>query len=139
MADPNKVKNLPASRASVEEFQKALDRVSIKDPDHLKRWIASRRPFLVFVGEDLSEALKPFWPECEQELQRIINQYMSHRLGVPTGDVKRQKDPITGKMIDVPLYKDDTLTLTELDRLVRWAVAQIMDHDPNWKLTNPAL
>lgn len=142
MANPNqgdRLSQLPASQASAKELAQAQQNVAIKDPDHLKRWIAEQRPFLIFVGDDLMESLKPFWPTCQEELQRIVNQYMAFRMNRPTGDVRLEKEPITGKQIEVTLYKDDTLTLTELDRLVRWGVRQILDQDEHWELTNPAL
>ena len=48
------------------------------------------------------------------------------------------KDPL-GNEVEVPLYKDDLLTIAEMDRCIRFLIGLVTDKDPNWSLENDPL
>jgi hypothetical protein len=115
-------------------------RTAMTDPEHLKRWlIESGRPFLIFLAQDLVDAL-PF-PEGLQALAGIRDSYREHRRKIATGDTETQTyhDDVVGDdvEVEVALYKDDTLELAEIDRAIRYLVGLATEKDPSWSLSNP--
>lgn len=110
----------------------------MKSPDHLKRWLAaSGRQWLIFNALDLVDALE--WPAGVDRLQQLVASYGEHRSTIATGRTERNPDPTTGQEVEVPVYKGELLEREELDRCVRFLVAQLIAKDPTWKLTNPPL
>lgn len=123
---------------SVDERVKRLFNVSIKNKDHLKKWLeASGRRWLVFEALDLVDALP--WTEGVDDLMRVVACYRNHRSQIPTGRVEVQKDPTLGKQVEVPTMKTDLLEIEELDRCIRNLIRQASEKDPTWKLDNPPL
>ena len=120
-----------------EQFQR-LFRVSIKDPEHLKRWLdESGRRWLVFDAIDMVDAL-PF-PDGLNSLIQIIACYRDHRSIKPSGRVEKQADPTLGNEVDVPIMKTDVLEPDEIDRAIRFLVGQITELVPDWDLNNTPL
>lgn len=115
---------------------------AMKDPAHLKRWLLeSGRRWMVFDMRDLVKALP--WPTGAQALAEIISVYRDHRRTIPTGRTETQKQPdhVTGQEveIEVPVYKDETLEIEELDRAIRHLIGMASDKDPTWSLQNAPL
>jgi hypothetical protein len=129
---------LPHQQATPQEVLEAQQRTAIRDPEHLKRWIeASGRQYMVFVSRDLLDALP--YPYGHETLQVLCHFYESKRRTIYTGDDRVQKDPLTGEDVRVPIYKDQDLTVEEMDRCVRWLVGRITDKRPDWTLEGPPL
>lgn len=124
--------------ASAKELKEAQDRVAMKDPDHLTRWLQETRPYIVFKSSDLVESLKPLWPDGIQAFQNVVNCYRSHRCAIPSGETKTAIAP-NGEEYVQALYKDDALTMVELDRCIRFLVGQILEHNSDWSLEDTAL
>ena len=117
-------------------------RTAMKDPDHLKEWLSeSGRPFLIFVAKDLVDALP--WPDGAQALAEIIHCYRVHRNAIANGETETQTyhDTVAGGevTVEVPLYKDETLELAEIDRTIRYLTGLASEKDPLWSLQNPPL
>ena len=115
---------------------------AMKSPDHLREWLdATGRRWLVFDGVDLVKALP--WPDGVDALMQMISAYRDERRTVWTGRVEHfvGKNAVTGEPIDqeVKVMKGEHLEIEELDRAIRYLVAQILELDPNWSLNNPAL
>jgi len=132
---------------SAVERSEARLRVAMKSRDHLKRWVVeSGRSWLIFDAVELIDSLPPdppFPAEGEPEeigalelLIQFIACYRDHRACIPstTGEMIQQKDPGTGKISETPKTKPETLEVVELDRLIRWAIGQITEKDPEWSL-----
>lgn len=126
------------TEAVVTEAAEAADRVSMQDPEHLKRWLAaSGRTWLVFNALDLVDSLP--WPDGVDLFKEIVACYKNHRATIPTGRVELQEDPTTGNMVEVQIMKGESLELEELDRAIRALVRLATERDAAWKLENPAL
>lgn len=99
------------------DTKKAIENIELKDKDHLKKWLQeSGRPFLIFNALDLAEAL-PF-PEGVRMFQMVLNYYREYRMEKPTGDFRKEKDPINGDMCEVPIMHDEVLSQSEIDRAI---------------------
>ena len=129
---------LPINRMTVEEIAEARDRVSIKDPNHLIRFLERSSPVIPFVVKDLVKSLEHN-PDAMQAFQGIVNLYMSYRITQPSGDFEEMKNPLTGEVDKVPVTKTEVLTLTELDRAIRNLTGQAKTLDPTWSLDNAPL
>lgn len=116
-----------------EERIEAIARVSMKDKEHLKRWLqATNRDWLVFNTIDLVDALR--WPEGVDVLMQVIACYRDHRMAQETGRFETQVDPVTRQEVDVPVFKGEALEIEEWDRLIRWAIGKALELDPRWTL-----
>lgn len=105
---------------------------------HLKQWLqASGRRWLVMDAMELVDALP--WPGGVQELMGLVNLYTQHRRKFDSGRRQTMKDPVTGDDVETIIYKDEKLELAEVDRAIRYLVQQVLEWDPKWSLTNPAL
>lgn len=123
---------------SPEERSMALFRVSLKDKDHLKRWIEkSGRRWMIFEALDLVDALS--WPDGVSLLMELIAAYRDHRMAIASGDFETQIDPTLGKEIKVPVMKTEMLEVAELDRAIRALIGQVTSKDPTWSLNNPPM
>lgn len=121
-----------------EERIAAIARVSMKDKEHLKRWLqGTNRTWLVFNALDLVDALK--WPEGVDVLMQIIACYRDHRASLDTGRRKVELNPMTGKRFSVPIFKRETLEVEELDRVIRALISQIKERVPEWQVTDAPL
>ncbi len=131
------VKRLDPDMSMAERAQ-ALLNVSIKSPDHLKRWLQqSGRRWMVFDALDLVDALS--WPEGVRALMELIAAYREHRGGIESGNYETQRDPTLGKEIQVPIMKTDLLEVAELDRAIRALITQATKQDPTWSLDKPPM
>ena len=115
---------------------------AMKDPNHLKKWLEeSGRKWLTFNTKDLVNAMP--WPEGAQAFAQIISMYRDQRRTIATGRVEIQKhiDNVSDKEVDVevPIFKDETLEIEELDRAIRHMIGLASKKDPSWKLTNAPL
>lgn len=120
---------------TAEERIEAVLRVSMKDKDHLKRWLrGSGRQWLVFNALDLVDALR--WPDGIDVLMQIVASYRDHRSAIETGRFEQQKHPQTGELVEVPVCKGEDLEIEEIDRAIRWLVAKALEKDPRWTLNN---
>ena len=120
----------------LEERSKRLFRVAIKDAEHLKKWLEkSGRTWIVLNCTELVDAL-PF-PDGLDAFMQIIACYRDHRRGVPTGEIEVQTDPTLGKEIQVPLMKDENLSVVELDQAIRYLISQVTELDPDWSIERP--
>ena len=129
-----------SNKATSQEILEARTRTAMTNPEHLERWLlASGREYLCFVTRDLIEALRPYWPEAHRELQDVIALYLNKRMQEPTGDVRKEKSPVTGDVVEAPIMKSDAMTKEELDRMIRWAIGQITRLDQNWSLEDRPL
>ena len=129
---------LPIQKMTAKEIEEARDRVSIKDPNHLVRFLERSSPVIPFVVKDLIAALK-YSDDHLRAFQAIVNLYMSYRITQPSGDFEEMKNPLTGEIDKVPKTKTEVLTLTELDRTIRNLYGQAKDLDPTWSLDNAPL
>lgn len=110
-----------------EERIQASLRVAMSSSEKLIAWMeASGRTWIVFNSRQLIEALP--WPEGVSAFAQIIAAYRDHRSTIPTGDT----ETIDG--VVVPKYHTETLTVTELDRAIRFLIAQASAIDPMWSL-----
>ena len=124
------------------ELQRLRERVAIQHPEHLKRWLAATsRETVIFVTADLVDALVPIQDQGENVglamLQNLINAYRAHRRTLPTGDTqteKLQSSDGTRRDIEVPVYKDDRLTIAERDGVIRALIRDQLDEYPEWVL-----
>ena len=111
---------------------------AMKSPDHLKAWLdASGRRWLVFNGIDLIDSLT--FPEGHNMFALIVAAYRDHRRTIPTGATEKMMNPDTKVEVEVPLTKGETLELEELDRAIRYLVAQMYQRKPDWKLEGDPL
>lgn len=111
------------------------ERVStaMSSASHLKAWLkASGRAWLVINGDELVDALP--WPGGVQEVMDLISLLARHRATKPTGRFGQVKDPLTKEMVDLPIMKSEALEPDELDRAIRYLVAQMLENDPKWSL-----
>lgn len=123
---------------TLEEITQRYLNVSIKDKEHLKRWLEkSGRRWLLFDSLGLVDSL-PF-PEGIDDLMRVVACYRDYRQAQPSGRVEIQKDPTLGKEIEVSINKSELLEVEELDRAIRALIRQASERFPTWKLENPPL
>jgi len=116
-----------------EERIEAVARVSMKDKDHLKRWLqATNRDWLVFNAIDLVDALR--WPEGVDVLMQVIACYRDHRMAQETGRTEVVMDPGSGHYAEVPVFKGEALEIEEVDRAIRWLISKALELDPRWTL-----
>lgn len=122
----------PPPDPSPQELLQAQKNVAMKSLDHFHQWLkASDREFLVFLSSDLINALK--MPSDAQAVQNMVHLYRSYRMTIAY-DVRIEDEPITGEKVEVPVVKDDRLTLAEKDRLVRKLAGDLQDAIPGWSL-----
>ena len=122
---------MPTSEAAIKmgvtDRVEAARRVAIASPEKLKEWLsASGRSWLIFNGPQLIDSLP--WPEGVNVFMQLVDAYRDHRRALPTGE----SETISG--VKVACYHDDTLTLPELDRCIRFLVGQATALDPTWSL-----
>jgi len=92
---------------------------AIKSRQHLKDWLAnSGREWIVINSSDWVDAL-PF-PDGHEMFRQMCDLYREHRA-------------------TLPVMKQETLTIEELDRAIRYLVRQASELDSNWSLEDPAL
>ena len=112
---------------SAAERMEAALRTSMASPEKLMQWLeASGRVWLVFNSRQLVQALP--WPEGASAFAQIVAAYRDHRSTIPTGDT----ETIDGQV--VPKFYTETLTVTELDRAIRYLITQASTLDPTWSL-----
>lgn len=126
----------------MEKLSKEQINTAMKDPEHLKRWLMeSDRRWLVFSTKDLMEALP--YPGGQQALAEIISIYRDHRRTIPAGRTEKQKhiNEVTSQEVEVeiPVYKDETLEIEELDRVIRYLASIASDKDLKWSIQNTPL
>lgn len=115
------------------EKEMATSRTAMAVPAHLKAWLkASGRAWLVINGDELVDALP--WPGGVQEVMDLVSMLARHRATKPSGRFGQVKDPLTKEMVDIPVMKTEVLEPDELDRAIRYLVAQMRQHDPDWSL-----
>ncbi|UCG51428.1 MAG: hypothetical protein JSW58_14770 [Candidatus Latescibacterota bacterium] len=120
------------------EIYERLHNISMKSPEHLKRWLQeSGRRYLVFESADLVDSVP--WPEGVDTLIQIIACYGEYRRSKPTGRFETQTDPTLGEKIEVPIMKGELLEVDELDRAIRFLIGQITEREPGWSLENPPM
>ena len=120
------------------ELRRRQIATAMKEPDHMKRWLReSGRAWLVFNTTDLIDALP--WPLGVDQLMNIVFAYGELRRKVDSGRSETVIEPLSGKKVQIPVYKDETLEVEELDRAIRFLTAQIYQLKPDWSLTDPAL
>lgn len=76
-------------------------------------------------------------------MAEIVTMYREHRRTQATGRSEKQEhfDDVTDRTVsvDVPLYKDETLEIEELDRVIRHLIGLATEKDPGWSLQNAPL
>lgn len=93
----------------------------------LKEWVdASGRGWIVLNARQFVEALP--WPGGVRAFQECLAAYQDHRRTIETGDT----EVISG--VTVKKYHTDVLTVIELDRVIRYLIAQVSALDPTWSL-----
>lgn len=111
---------------------------AMKSPQHLKQWLdASGRRWLVFSGHDLIESLT--YPEGHEMLMLIVAAYRDYRRTIETGVIEEMVHPDTRQKVAVPLTKGELLETDELDRAIRYLVAQMYERNPSWSLESEPL
>lgn len=122
------VKNMKA-----EERIEARIQTSMKDVEHMKRWLReSGRPFMIFKSDDICDAL--MWPHGHEALQEITDAYDHHRSVMPTGRTRIETDPITKYRVEVPVMKSQKLEPEEMEECIRHLVGVLSENDPLWTL-----
>lgn len=137
---------LPTTNATLNEIEAARLRTAMQSPEHMKLWLQeSGRRYMVLDGFDMVDAI---WtgnnPVGVQEFQDVLSLYRHHRRRIPNGRYGEQLEPMSGKMVQVALTKDEALEPEEADRAIRYLVGLVHDprspqHIPNWSLENPSL
>jgi hypothetical protein len=56
-----------------------------------------------------------------------------------SGHTKLVEEPLTGEMVEVPICKEESLEVEELDRAIRYLVGQIREKRPKWRLEQAPL
>jgi len=114
------------------------ENVAIKDPSHLKRWLSeTKRDWLIVNFPQLIDALP--WPHGCEALIQILDALRHHRSVIPTGETVYELDPIVGDRVGVPEMHGECLTVSEMDRVVRYLITKITEVDPNWSLSSSPL
>lgn len=130
-----------ASAEQKERAQAAFD-TAMKDPEHMKEWLEkSGRRWLVLDSRELIDALAKHsprtWKEGCEALQSLLALYAQHRAGLETGRFTIEQDP-KGDDVRIPIFKDETLEIEELDRCIRDLITEASKKDSSWSLDNPA-
>ena len=126
-----------SDKTAIELSEQQL-RTAMKSQEHMVRWVEeSGRVWFIFNGKHLASALP--WPAGAEALMQVIACYRDHRATLDTGETQFVENPITKDMAEVPMYYPETLTLTEMDRAIRWMHGQITSLDPSWKITDAPL
>lgn len=133
--------NLPTANASREAIEAARMRTAMQSKPHMKEWMqASGRRWLVIDAFDMIESI---WTGktavFTQQFQDLLALYCNYRRRIPNGKFEEQEDPMTGRKVQIALSKDEILEPEEMDRAIRYMVAQIREHIPDWSLEKPAL
>lgn len=111
---------------------------AMKSPEHLKVFLeASGRKYILLDAMQLADALP--WPAGHDHLLQILMCYRDHRATQPSGRVRTIRHPVTGEMVEVPVMKTDVMEVEELDRAVRYLIAQLVQLKPDWTLEGEAL
>lgn len=111
---------------------------AMKSVDHLKQWLdASGRRWLVFNALDLADALT--YPEGHETFRTLVEAYRDHRRTIDSGRTETLTHPATGKAVEVPVFKDESLEIEELDRAIRYLVSQMYARNPTWSLDSDSL
>lgn len=125
------------SKSPIELSEEQM-RTAMKDQGHLKKWLVeSGRKWIVLNGDHLVDALP--WPTGVEAFMQVIACYRDHRAALDTGETQLVENPKTKEMDEVTMFYPETLTVTEMDRAIRWLVGEVTNIDPDWKLTNPPL
>lgn len=98
-------------------------------------WLPRTRE-LYFNGVELLDALP--WPFGVEAFMQVVMAYRDHRRTIESGRAELVKEP-TGEAVELPVYKDETLEVEELDRAIRYLVAQIREKQPDWRLEQSPL
>jgi hypothetical protein len=113
-----------------QEAQQLLAKQALSDPEALKRWLLeSGRKFVVLVSQDLVDSLP--WPDGVRKFTEVVEAYRVHRLTQPSSRVEQGRD-LLGRPCEVTVMKADALDPEELNCLVHWAAAQLLEYDPGW-------
>ena len=119
--------------SEVEERARRLFNVSVKSPDHLKRWLAATdRRWLVFDALALVDSLP--WPAGLDMLIQVIACYRDHRRTLPSGRYELQKDPTLDQEVRIPIMRDEFLEIEEMTVVIRFLINKITERDPTWTL-----
>jgi hypothetical protein len=130
--------NIPKNALSKEKLTQSRVNVSMKDPEHLKKWLQrSGRDWIVFRADNLVDALS--FPEEVELFMQIVSAYRNYRQTLESGRFIRQEAVVSGQDINVPIMKSENLEMEELDRLIRSLVTQITEKDPTWTLDGTPL
>jgi len=86
---------------------------------------------------ELIEALP--WPTGVEAFMQVVMAYRDHRRTIDSGRTEPVEDPDTHEVIAVPVYKDEGLEVEELDRAIRYLVAQMRERQPGWNLEQAPL
>lgn len=98
---------------NIEELQESLDRISMKDKDHLKKWLfASGRKYLAFNALHFVDALSM---EELSLFQQLLIKYKNYRNTIPTGRMIEEISPIDGSKCMVEEVYSETLDILEFD------------------------
>ena len=118
------------------ERSEAQMRVAMESPQHLRDWlVASGREWIVLRGDDLVKALP--WPEGVDSFIQFCQVVRDYRATIDSGRTEKQRDPLTNEMVEIPVFKSETLEVEELDRAIRYLIGQVTSLDPSWSLENP--
>lgn len=117
----------------MKEVYEAMDNVTLKGKDQLKRWLVDTgRRYLVFDSLQLVDSLS--FPEGISILQGLIKTYSDYRSGIPTGKKRVEKNPVNGEDCEVDVMHTDTFTAEELEEVFKFVIKQIIEIDPNWRI-----
>ena len=123
---------------TVAALREARIRTAMSSPAHLKLWLKeSGRGWLVINSDELVDALP--WPAGVQEVMDLVSLVANHRAGLPSGRTQAVEEPLTRSPVEIPVYKTEELEVPELDRAIRFLIAQIVQKSPSWRLEDSAL
>jgi hypothetical protein len=113
-----------------QEAQQLLAKQALSDPEALKRWLLeSGRKFVVLVSQDLVDSLP--WPEGVRQFTTAVDSYRAYRMQQASSKVEQGRD-LLGRPCEITVQKSDALDPMELNLLVHWAAAQLLEYDPGW-------
>jgi hypothetical protein len=113
-----------------QEAQQLLAKQALSNPEALKRWLReSGRQFVVLAAQDLVNSLP--WPEGVRKFTEVVEAYRGYRLTQPSAKAEMGRD-LLGKPCEIVTMKSDALDPVELNCLVHWAAAQLLEYDPGW-------
>lgn len=119
---------LPENRnLTPEERKSAAMNTWMTSPEKLIQWLeASGRTWIVFNARQFVEAQA--WPSGAEAFQYLLAAYRDHRSTIPTGET----ETIAGKTVNK--FHTESLTVIELDRVIRYLISQASTLDPTWSL-----